>query len=235
MRTPPRAAPEPALSRAIRPGYGGGPHPPRRSGVLDRSPDRTRTAIYLRVSQGGQSTENQRPDVLRIVEARGLELVDEYVETASAGGNTPRPAFMRMMYEARRGGFSVLVVWALDRFGRSMTKNLAAVLELDRIGIQIVSVREPWLDTGGPVRELLIAIFSWVAEQERSRLVERTKAGLDRARARGVRLGRPERRLDTRAARKLQREGLSMRAIAKRLKVPTTTLHRALAQKEKSK
>lgn len=63
-----------------------------------------------------------------------------------------------------------------------MIGNLTDVLELDRIGVKVVSVRESWLDTGGPVRNLLIAIFSWCAEQERNRLVERTKAGLASAR-----------------------------------------------------
>jgi DNA invertase Pin-like site-specific DNA recombinase len=72
-----------------------------------------------------------------------------------------------------------------------MVGNLADVLELDRIGVTVVSVRESWLDTGGPVRSLLIAIFSWVAEQERARLIERTKAGLAAARRKGKRLGRP--------------------------------------------
>jgi DNA invertase Pin-like site-specific DNA recombinase len=75
------------------------------------------------------------------------------------------------------------------------------VLALDRAGVQLVSVREPWLDTGGPVRDLLLAIFSWVAEQERRRLAERTKAGLARVREHGSRSGRPvgrPRRLDTR-------------------------------------
>jgi DNA invertase Pin-like site-specific DNA recombinase len=136
-----------------------------------------------------------------------------------------------MLEDARRGVFSVLVVWALDRFGRSMVGNLQAVLELDRIGVQVVSVREPWLDTGGPVRSLLVAIFSWVAEQERARLGERTRAGLDRARARGIRLGRPPATFTRKQLRVVRSElanGISLRALAKRLRVPASTLHRAV-------
>jgi putative DNA-invertase from lambdoid prophage Rac len=72
-------------------------------------------------------------------------------------------------------------LWALDRFHRSMLGSVQDVLELDRLGVPILSVREAWLDTSGPVRSLLIAIFGWVAEQERARLIERTKAGLERA------------------------------------------------------
>src|SRR5467141_1966984 len=97
--------------------------------------------------------------------------------------------------------------WCCWSLGRSMVGNLQAVLELDRIGVQIVSVREPWLDTSGPVRSLLIAIFSWVAEQERSRLIERTRAGLDRARREGKRIGRPRVRVDLTKALALKGEG----------------------------
>lgn len=79
------------------------------------------------------------------------------------------------------------------------------------------------------MRSLLIAIFGWVAEQERVRLGERTRAGLARARRDGIRLGRPAKRIDLAVARELQGDGLAVRAIAKRLKVPRSTLHRALA------
>jgi DNA invertase Pin-like site-specific DNA recombinase len=141
---------------------------------------------------------------------------------------TYRPQYEQMLKDAKRGRFQVLVVWALDRFGRSMVGNLQDVLELDRIGVQVVSVREPWLDTGGPVRSLLIAIFSWVAEQERSRLVERTKAGMEQARRRGSRIGRPPIRLDDHELRRLRSQGLSVRQIADTLGVGSSTIQRHL-------
>jgi DNA invertase Pin-like site-specific DNA recombinase len=72
-----------------------------------------------------------------------------------------------------------------------MTGAINTVLELDRLGLPVLSVREGWLDTSGPVRPLLVAIFEWMAEQERARLIDRTKAGLERARREGKRLGRP--------------------------------------------
>ena len=82
-------------------------------------------------------------------------------------------------------------MWSLDRFGRSMAGNVNDALALDAAGVKLISVREPWLDTGGPVRDLLLAIFSWVAEQELRRLVERTRAGIERARAKGTKSGKP--------------------------------------------
>lgn len=150
-------------------------------------------AIYLRVSTNKQSIENQRPDVDRLVALRGFAVIECYEEQASASAR--RPEFERMMADARGGRFSILVVWALDRFGRSMGGNIADVLALDKAGVKVVSVKEPWMDTGGPVRDLLVAIFSWVAQQEKARLVERTKAGLVLARAKGKILGRPSLKL----------------------------------------
>jgi len=188
-----------------------------------------RAAVYLRVSTGGQSVENQAAEVYRIGRTRELTLVSEYTETASAGG--VRPQFRAMMEAARLGAFDVLLIWALDRFGRSMIGNVGAVLELDRLGVEVVSVRESWLDTRGPVRSLLLAIFSWIAEQERTRLGERTRAGLERARGKGVKLGRPARRVDTRAAWKLRASGLSWNVIARKLNVPASTLARAVKER----
>jgi putative DNA-invertase from lambdoid prophage Rac len=183
-----------------------------------------RAAIYLRVSSDTQTTECQRPDVERIANSRSLSVTAVYEEQASAAKR--RPEYEKMMRDAKRGTFDVLVVWALDRFGRSMTGNLADVLELDRIGVQVVSVRETWLDTGGPVRNLLIAIFSWVAEQERSRLVERTKAGLAAARRRGVRIGRPRARLDQDELLELREQGWPVAKLAKYFGVGTSTVQR---------
>lgn len=187
-----------------------------------------RTALYLRVSTDRQSTENQRPEVEQIVHARGLTTVHVYEETMSAA--KARPEYDKMLRDAKRGKFDVLVVWALDRFGRSMVGNLQDVLELDRIGVKVLSVRESWLDTGGLVRPLLVAIFSWVAEQERNRLIERTKAGLESARRRGARIGRPKKRIDVERARELRADGKTLRQVAAELGVGAATLHRALAE-----
>ncbi|MDH5675279.1 MAG: recombinase family protein [Myxococcales bacterium] len=191
-----------------------------------------KAAVYLRVSRGEQSLDNQLPDLKRLARARKLRVVETFEESVSATG--ARPEFKKMMEAAHRGAFEVLLVWSLDRLGRSMTGNLQAVLDLDRCGVEVLSVREPWLDTGGPVRPLLIAIFGWVAEQERAQISERTKAGLARARKKGVRLGRPKRRVDQRRAERLRAKGMSFRAIANQLGVPLSTLHRALRSKKGS-
>ena len=198
-----------------------------RSGTVSQ-----RAAIYLRVSKsdGSQNIDNQRPEVEQLARARGIDVVHVYEESASAAKH--RPEYEAMLKDARRGKWNVVVVWALDRFGRSMVGNLQDVLELDRVGVTVVSVRESWLDTGAPVRTLLIAIFSWVAEQERARLIERTKAGLARARKRGAKIGRPRRAFDVNRARELRAAGMSLRKVAVELGVPQATLVRALARAE---
>ena len=145
-------------------------------------------AVYLRVSCDRSTVENQRAAVEQMSVARGFEpVVYEEVESAVKA----RPVFEQMMTDARTGRVQAVAVVALDRLHRSMTGAISTVLELDRLGVQVMSVRESWLDTGGPVRPLLVAIFGWVAEQERATLIERTNAGLARARREGKTFGRP--------------------------------------------
>jgi DNA invertase Pin-like site-specific DNA recombinase len=111
-----------------------------------------------------------------------------------------------------------------------MTGSINTVLDCDRLGVPVLSVREGWLDTSGPVRPLLVAIFGWVAEQERSRLIERTRAGLERARRQGTRLGRlPASPVKVAAALARIREGASIREAAEAVGINRETVRRAAA------
>jgi DNA invertase Pin-like site-specific DNA recombinase len=190
-------------------------------------PQSKKAAIYLRVSTDDQTVDNQRPVCLHVASARGLEVVRTYAESASTRG--PRPQYDRMLRDAKRAAFSTLVVFSIDRFGRSMRENLNTIVELDRIGVSLVSTREAWLDTGGPTRELLIAIVSWVAEQERARIGERTRAGMERVRAKGVHVGRPRARVDVRQALLLLAKPYATWAkVAKAVGCSPSTLRRTL-------
>lgn len=183
-----------------------------------------RAAIYLRVSTDEQTTENQLPEIRRLARARKLRIVAWYQETASAAGE--RHELAKLLEHARKGAFDLVLVWSLDRFGRSMFGNLRDVLELERVGVRVVSVRESWLDVDGPTRNLMIAIISWVAEQERARLIERTKAGMERARREGKQIGR-ERRLGFVELEKLRRLVAlrkTQRQMAAAMRVPRSTL-----------
>lgn len=186
-----------------------------------------RCGIYLRTSTDRQFTDNQRPAVMQLIAARGFELVGTFEEQVSATAKK-RPAWEALRVGAHRGDFEVVVVAAIDRIGRSLSGNVQEILHLDQLGVEVVSVREPWLSTQGPVRSLLIAIFSWVAEEERRQIAARSRAGVERARRAGKTIGRPKVEVDVDEALALRARGLSVRAAAERLGVSRMTLHRAL-------
>jgi putative DNA-invertase from lambdoid prophage Rac len=190
-----------------------------------------KTAIYLRTSTDRQFVDNQRPSVLQLAEARSLEIVKVYEEQASSVKH--RPEWERLKNDAHRGEFRCLVLHALDRLGRSMIGNVQQILELDRMGIEVVSVREPWLDTRGPVRTLLIAILSWVAEEERRQIASRSKLGVERARRAGKVIGRPRVEVDLHRALELRAEGMSVKDVARAMGVPRSTLYRELSTVQK--
>ena len=162
-------------------------------------------AIYARVSKNDESQDpqNQINPLREIARAIGGEIVSEYIDLAS-GGKSDRDNFLRMLSDADKRKFDLLLIWALDRFSREGISNTLGYLErLKRNGVAIKSLKESWLDTqDSGLGQLLIAIFSWVAQQERKRIVERTKAGLERAKREGKTLGRPAGKKDSRQRNK---------------------------------
>jgi putative DNA-invertase from lambdoid prophage Rac len=185
--------------------------------------------VYLRVSTDRQTVQNQLADLDRLVRARGYEpaIYDEVESAAKA-----RPVLDRLLADARAGRVHAVAVWALDRLHRSMTGAINTVLELDRLGVRVLSVREPWLDTDSPVRPLLVAIFGWVAEQERTRLIERTKAGMARARKDGKKIGRPRTSpVLLHAAADLVAAGVPVAEAARRKGVSRASLRRWVAER----
>jgi len=150
--------------------------------------------LYARVSKNDESQdpENQLRPLREFANALEGEIVEEYVDKAS-GSNGDRINFLRMLQDADKRKFNLLLVWGLDRLSREGIPNTLGYLKrLKNNGVSIKSLQESWLDTRDEgIGELLVAIFSWVAQQERKRLIERINAGLDRARAEGKVLGRP--------------------------------------------
>ena len=155
-----------------------------------------RVAIYARVSkeeEGLQDPENQLIPLRKHCDAMGWTIVQEYVDRMS-GGSANRPEFRSMLAKSHQRHFDIILVWALDRFSREGINNtLAYIKQLNHYGVGLKSLQESWLDTSqGGVAELLLAIFSWVAEQERKKISERTKAALAKLKAEGKKLGRPK-------------------------------------------
>ena len=153
-----------------------------------------RIAIYARVSKNDESQDpqNQLTPLRDYAKALGGEIVQEYIDLAS-GGSGDRVNFLKMFDDADKRKFDLVLVWALDRLSREGISNTLGYLErLKRSGVALKSLQENWLDTSNEgLGQLLLAIFSWVAQQERKRIVDRTKAGLDRAKREGKKLGRP--------------------------------------------
>ena len=149
-----------------------------------------RAAIYARVSTFDQEPENQLQELHRYVEARAWSAVD-YVDRGVSGAKDRRPALDRLLAEARRRRFDVVVVWRLDRLGRNLRHLITMLEEFAALGIAFVSLNEG-IDATTPAGKLQMHILGAIAEFERARIAERVKAGLQRARAQGKRLGRPK-------------------------------------------
>ena len=163
-----------------------------------------KAALWLRVSDlSRQTVENQRAALETEAERRGLEVAKVYEVGESAYQGAHQKALGQVCRDARAGRFKVLLIWSLDRLSREgPTATLEAVSRLARQGVHVVSLQEPWVETSGELRDLLLAIVGWVANWESRRRSERTRAGLERARAGGTRLGRPPGARDRRKRRR---------------------------------
>lgn len=182
-----------------------------------------RVALYARVSTHDQTCDNQLLELRRYAEARGWAAV-EFVDTGVSGSKDRRPALDALMLAAKRRKLDSVVVWSLDRMGRSLKHLVALLEELQALGVTFVSLREG-IDFGTPAGKLQFHILAALSEFERARLQERVKAGLARAKAQGQRLGR---RRSTPLPDGLPR-GLTVRSAALQWGVSKSTAARWLA------
>ena len=187
-----------------------------------------KAALYARVSTTDQTCENQLADLRRFVAGRGWEAV-EFVDHAVSGSRESRPSLDRLMAAARRRQIDAVVVWRLDRLGRSLRHLVTSLEELQSLGVAFVSLGEG-IDATTPAGRLLGHLLASIAQFERDRVSERVRAGLARARNQGKRLGRPRRRVSESDLEAVA--GLSLRAAATKLRVSKSVIHRArLSQK----
>ena len=187
-----------------------------------------RCALYIRISTGDQNTDLQQNELREYAEFRKWEIVEIYSDTMS-GAKDKRPALDRLMADARRGKFDVVVVWRFDRFARSTSHLLRALEEFQSLGIDFVSLKEA-IDTSSATGKMIFTVLAAVAELERSTIRERVIAGQKAAKRRGVRFGRPTVDVDTGHVLKLRKDGLSWRAVAQATGVPKDTLIRHCAE-----
>lgn len=182
-------------------------------------------AAYYRVSMDDQSCASQKREVQQWIIRNGWTLLHEYEDQAVSGGKNDRPALNRLLLDARARKFDCIVVYKLDRLGRSVLHLSNTIKDLDRWGVRFVSISQNIdTDKSNPTSRLLLHILAAVAEWERETIRERTTAGVRAAIARGVRVGGPIKIFDRAIADRLHDQGKSLRAIAVELGVPFSTL-----------
>ena len=192
-----------------------------------------RVAIYARVStaNNGQDPTMQTRELREYAERRGWIVAGEYVDIGQHGHLEKRPQLDRLMADAHKRRFDVVCVWRFDRFARSVSHLLRALETFKALGIDFVSYSEQ-MDTSTPAGKMVFTVLGAVAELERSLIVERVRAGLRNARAKGKTLGRPRAVVDARRIAALRSQGRTVREIADELGYSRSLVHKTLANGE---
>ena len=187
-----------------------------------------RAAIYARVSttNHGQDATLQTRELEQFAQARGWDIAGEYVDSGVSGTKDSRPELNRLIADAHKRRFDVVCVWRFDRFARSVSHLLRALEMFKALGIDFVSYSEQ-MDTSTPAGKMVFTVLGAVAELERSLIVERVRAGLRNARAKGKTLGRPRIVVDAARISRLRASGLSWPKIAAELGVSVGTVYQA--------
>ena len=185
-----------------------------------------KTALYARVSTSDQTAEMQLRELREHAAHRGWQVVGEYVDTGISGTKASRPELDRLMADAHKRRFDAVIVWKFDRFARSVSHLLRALETFKALRIDFVSYSEQ-MDTSTPAGKMVFTVLGAVAELERSLIVERVRAGLRNARAKGKRLGRPRVAVDAAKIASLRASGASWQTITCQLGVSAGTAKRA--------
>ena len=198
-----------------------------------------RAAIYARVSTDGQTTENQLRELRTVAERNGWQIVQEFVDQGISGakGREHRPAFDALWKGSTRREFDVVMVWAVDRLGRSLSHLVNFLSEIHAKKVDLF-IYQQGVDTTTPAGKALFGMMGVFAEFERSMIQERVKAGIKRVRAKGQRWGRrtieeTDPACCTRIL-ELRGHGLGMATIGKQVGVSSRTVWRFLREVEAS-
>ena len=172
----------------------------------------------------------QLSDLREYASRRGWEVFVEYVDNGVSGAKESRLELNRLMADAHRRHFDVVLCWKVDRCGRSLKHLVNALADLDSYGIAFVSPRDN-LDLSTPSGRLMFQIIGAMAEFERSLIQERVRAGLRNAKLKGKTLGRPRWVLDRSRIARLRASGASIRTISAQLGLSASTVHKSLQQR----
>ena len=190
--------------------------------------DMRKIAIYARVSTDKQSTENQLLELRDLCNKLGYTIVQEYTDNGISGAKSrdARPALDLLLKDATRRKFDMVMCWSIDRLGRSL-QNLVEILnELQALKIDLY-FQQQGMDTSTPSGRMIFSVFGAIGEFERNLIRERVIAGQQRAKANGVKLGRPTKMNDgMRSAVKILREkGMGIKQISRELQIGVGTVY----------
>jgi len=196
------------------------------------APSVFKAVLYARVSTQDQNCEMQVRELHEYASRRGWQVSDEYVDTGWSGAKASRPELDRLMRDAALRRFDGVLVWKLDRFGRSVRNCLDGIEALRAHGIRFLAVSQSIdTDESNPTSRLLLHILASVAEFEREMIRERVSAGVRNAKRNGKQLGRKRVVFNRDKAHQMQLAGASVREIASAMQVGKGTIQRFLAQK----
>jgi DNA invertase Pin-like site-specific DNA recombinase len=185
-----------------------------------------KAALYVRVSTDRQTCENQEAKLREVARSRGWEITEVYSDKGISGakGRAERPGLDAMLKDATAGRFGVLMAWSIDRIGRSLLDLLNIANELHALKVDLY-LDQQGIDTSTPMGRMMFQMTGMFAEYERSMINERSKAGIKRARAEGVRFGRPRKCQEAAEARKWLKRGETIRQVAERTGLSVGTVH----------
>jgi DNA invertase Pin-like site-specific DNA recombinase len=187
-------------------------------------------ALYARVSTfNGQDPEMQLSELREYAVRSGWEIAAEYVDVGVSGAKDSRPELNKLMAEAHLRRFDAVLVWKIDRFGRSLKHLVTALADLEAYGVAFVSLSDN-LDLSTPSGRLMFQIIGAMAEFERALIQERVRSGLRNAKAKGKRLGRPTAQIADSQILEMLAAGQSMAKIGSKLGVSAATVCRRARQ-----
>jgi len=188
-----------------------------------------RVALYAGVSTlNGQDPEMQLSELREYASRRGWNIAREYVDQGVSGAKESRPELNQLMADVHRRKFDAVLVWKIDRFGRSLKHLVNALADLCAYGVAFISFRDN-LDLSTPSGRLMFQIIGAMAEFERSLIQERVRAGLRNARAKGKKFGRPRVQVDALRVAALRRDGRSWSQVCRTLNVSKGSAQRSVA------
>ena len=190
-----------------------------------------RCAIYSRCSTSDQTVENQIRELKEIAERKGLIVVSQFSDEAISGskGRDQRPGFDNLIKGAVKKDFDTILVWSVDRLGRSLQDLVSFLNEIHSVNCDLY-IHQSGIDTSTPSGKMMFQMCGVFAEFERGMISERVKAGQDRAKSQGKHIGRPSNLNDglIHSIKYMRGQGVGIRKISSDLKVGVSTVYKVM-------